>query len=80
LRLELLGVSELFQMPIFRYFAVVGIGLLALLFLIDAYFPSPPAYEPAAISLDKSMIRIKTKDLLPAPVIIGGSGLVEGPK
>jgi hypothetical protein len=65
-------------MLILRYFAVVGTGLLALLFLTDAFLPPPPSHEVASVPIDKSTIRIKSQALLPAPVVIGGSTLNDG--
>lgn len=59
-------------MPIFRYFAVVGVSLLALLFLTGAYLPRS-AYEPDGFQIDKSTIRITSHVRTSPPVIISAT-------
>jgi hypothetical protein len=57
-------------MPIFRYFAVVGAGLLTLMFAADTYLPhSAPKAERNPI--DKSTIRIASQARLPPSIIFG---------
>ncbi len=45
-------------MPILRYFVVAGVGLLALLFMVNAWLPAPVITERDASVLDKTTIRI----------------------
>jgi hypothetical protein len=59
-------------MPIFRYFAVVGASLLALLFLTGAYLPAP-TYGPSKFQIDKSTIRITSRVHPQSPIIIEGA-------
>jgi hypothetical protein len=58
-------------MPIFRYFAVVGACLLALLFLTGSYLPPPPP-QTSDFQIDKSRIRIASQVRTAPPVVIGG--------
>jgi hypothetical protein len=44
------------NMPLFQYFVVVGVALMAALFVADYYVPAPPT--PAPRVLDTSSIRI----------------------
>ncbi len=59
-------------MPIFRYFAVVGASLLALLFLTGSYLP-PSTNQASNFKIDKSTIRITSKIRTAPPVIIEGA-------
>ena len=45
-------------MPVLRYFVVAGAGLLALLFVVNAWLPAPVITERDANGLDKTTIRI----------------------
>jgi hypothetical protein len=58
-------------MPIIRYFAVVGACLLALLFLTGSHL-QPSTNENSDFQIDKSMIRITSKNRTSPPVIING--------
>jgi hypothetical protein len=58
-------------MPIFRYVAIVGSCLLALLFLTGSYL-QPPTNEASDFQIDKSTIRIISQIRTPPPVIIDG--------
>ena len=61
-------------MPLFRYFAFVGGFLLGTLFIADWYFPSPssPTFL-REVSVDKSIIRIKSAHRWPEPITIDTS-------
>jgi hypothetical protein len=52
--------AERIEMPLLRYFFLVGGALLALLFAADAYLPKSPAIERATATADLSMIRIRS--------------------
>lgn len=57
-------------MPVARYFMFVGGALLALLFLIDAYVPSPTVVAShAAPSIDRNVVRIHSDQKLPERVV-----------
>ena len=56
-------------MPIFRYIAVVGACLLAVLFLTGSRL-QPPTTEASGFQIDKSTIRITSKIRTSPPVII----------
>src|SRR3569833_4504502 len=60
------------KMPIFRYFAVVGASLLALLFLTGSYLP-PPVSGASNAPIDKSTIRITSKIRTSPPILIDGN-------
>jgi hypothetical protein len=59
------------QMPILRYFVVVGACLLALLFLTGSRL-QPSTTETSGFQIDKSTIRITSKNRTSPPVIING--------
>lgn len=59
-------------MPIFRYFAVVGTCLLALLFLTGSYLP-PPSDQASNFQIDKSTIRITSHARTPPRVVISAT-------
>jgi hypothetical protein len=54
-------------MPIFKYFVLIGGGLLALLFAADRHFPAPVERASAA-DVDRSIIRIRTSRVGPERV------------
>jgi hypothetical protein len=54
-------------MPVARYFAYTGSVLLALLFLLDWYLPSP-AIEPARADIDRSIIRLQSRHKWPSAI------------
>ena len=59
-------------MPVARYFLFVGGVLLALLFLVDAFTPTPQQIAVAsngAPSVDKYTVRIKSDQKLPERVV-----------
>ena len=57
-------------MPVLRYFLMVRVALLAILFLIDAYVPSQALVAVnAAPSVDKSVVRIRSDQKLPEKVV-----------
>ena len=61
-------------MPIFRYFAVVGILLLAMLFIADSYLAAPSESgirTPGDV--DKSIIRIHSAHKWPDKIVIDTS-------
>jgi hypothetical protein len=60
------------HMPIFRYFAVVGASLLALLFLTGSRL-QPSTTETSGFQIDKSTIRITSHVRTPPPVIISAT-------
>jgi hypothetical protein len=54
-------------MPLARYFSFVGGVLLALLFMLDAYLPKPPAAAKAKVDLP--VIRIHTDRKWPERIV-----------
>jgi len=61
------------EMPLVRYFLYVGGALLALLFVIDACLPLPPATARADATIDLSMIRIRSDRKWPERVVFDTS-------
>ncbi len=57
-------------MPLLRYFVYVGGALLALLFVVSAALPTPPAIGLIASSSDLPAIRIHSDRKLPERVVI----------
>jgi hypothetical protein len=55
-------------MPLARYFLYTGSVLLALLFLIDWYLPSP-AVEAARADIDRSTIRLQSAHKWPSAIV-----------
>ena len=55
-------------MPIIRYFVFVGSVLVALLFAIDRYLPTPPETGQAS-DPDKTIIRIRSARSLPEKIV-----------
>lgn len=60
-------------MPVIRYFLFTGAGLLALLFLTDAYLPHQPSQPPTATSA-KPAIRIASHRQSHPPIVIEATG------
>jgi hypothetical protein len=56
-------------MPLVRYFLFIGGALLALLFVVDAYLPQPPATAGTNAAVDLSMIRIHSDRKWPERVV-----------
>jgi len=56
-------------MPLARYFLYVGGVLLALLFIVDAYAPSPPFVSSADTNIEKPIIRIRSDRKWPERVV-----------
>lgn len=57
-------------MPVIRYFVFVGGALLALLFAVDLFSPPQPVVAgPAAPSIDKTVVRIRSDQKLPERVV-----------
>ena len=56
-------------MPMARYFLFVGGVLLALLFVVDAYFPQLPVTDRAEAGTDKPIIRIHSDRKWPERVV-----------
>jgi len=55
-------------MPIIRYFVFVGSVLVALLFAIDRYLPTPPETGQAS-DPDKTIIRIRSARSFPEKIV-----------
>ena len=60
-------------MPLARYFLYVGGVLLALLFIVDAYAPSPPVVSSADTNIEKPIIRIRSDRKWPERVVFDTS-------
>lgn len=60
------------SMPIFRYFALVGSCLVALLFAADRYLPHP-VDGAAADDVDRSVIRIRSARVGPEKIVFDTS-------
>lgn len=61
-------------MPLARYFLFVGATLLALLFILDAYMPSPAVVASAAApDIGRPMVRIHSSQKLPERIVIDTS-------
>jgi hypothetical protein len=61
-------------MPLLRYFVVVGGALLALLFAVSAYLPTPPAVEASkSTAADLSIIRIHSDRKWPERIVFDTS-------
>ena len=60
-------------MPWARYFLFVGGVLLALLFIVDAYAPSPPVVSSADTNIEKPIIRIRSDRKWPERVVFDTS-------
>jgi hypothetical protein len=61
------------KMPLARYFVFVGAALLALLFVVDAWLPKPPAAEVASAASDLSVIRIQSAQRWPERIVFDTS-------
>jgi len=55
-------------MPLMRYFALVGVALLGLLFVFDAYLPKAPDVSVDR-GVDKSVIRIHSDRKWPERIV-----------
>ena len=60
-------------MPLARYFLYIGGVLLALLFIVDAYAPSPPVVSSADTNIEKPIIRIRSDRKWPERVVFDTS-------
>jgi hypothetical protein len=60
-------------MPLARYFLFVGGTLLALLFVFDAYLPSPVVARAPAETVDRPVVRIHSAQKLPERIVIDTS-------
>lgn len=57
-------------MPVVRYFIIVGVALLGLLFAADAYLPKTPTTEVPQAKADLSVIRIHSDQKWPERIVI----------
>jgi len=60
-------------MPLARYFLFVGGTLLALLFVFDAYMPSPVVARAPVETIDRPVVRIHSAQKLPERIVIDTS-------
>ena len=60
-------------MPLARYFLFVGGTLLALLFALNAYIPSPVVARAPVETIDRPVVRIHSAQKLPERIVIDTS-------
>jgi hypothetical protein len=60
-------------MPLARYFLFVGGTLLALLFALNAYIPSPVGARVPVETIDRPVVRIHSAQKLPERIVIDTS-------
>lgn len=66
-------IARLIEMPLGRYFLVVGSILFAMLFIAERYWPAAPSPHFADARFDKSIIRISSAHQWPERIIIDTS-------